>query len=192
MSVLLYASGSTASALPRHVDRRTHAPTGVARMSPGYAAPPTRIVLQLLWLWLWLLLLATPPTVAVPDHLRQASAPNATVAFNLPRKTRHGTAQDLPFAPGMVLQRGPMVSHVWGTCRSTVSADGGRITAKVVVQVLAESGSILGRATASVTANGTWTAELPPLEPAVGATLTASAGGDPVMIHDVAVGDVYL
>jgi len=89
-------------------------------------------------------------------------------------------AQTLGFGPlisdGAVFQRGKPVS-ITGTAAPN---------SKVEVRL----GEAVGNVTAG--ADGTWQAEFPTMEAATGLALTASSGGETLIAHNLAVGDVFL
>jgi hypothetical protein len=160
------------------------------------------------------------PDAALKADDDSARGAQGGIRFNFPRKTRHGIKQDVPFGSSMVLQRGPMTARVWGTVARNITArptdiTGGTVAAGaaavagtvehddvvISVKLLSSAGRVLASASATVTANGTWSVELLPLSPTLNATLVASTsssddhhggGGSSVKLTDIAVGDVYL
>ncbi len=109
-------------------------------------------------------------------------AAHAAVRFNY-------NAQTLPLADRMVLQRAPQRARVWGT---SDDANG-----TVAVTVTASNGTELASTEVRVNStDSTWTAELPPIEAASGATVSASdlanASAPAAILSDVAIGEVLL
>eukprot|EP01047_Picozoa_sp_COSAG01_P042614 COSAG01_NODE_3731_length_5755_cov_6.626414_1_plen_474_part_00 len=162
-------------------------------------------------------LVAAAAAAAVPLPTTADGGGGGTISFNYPRQSKQGVRQDIPFGSSMVLQRGPVTkARVWGTATLTTGGTGGKAATETSsgqddatgvtasVELLSATGRVLASASTSVTANGTWAVELPPLAPTLNATLVASMsssrasdgrdgnGRASARLTDIAVGDVYL
>ena len=90
------------------------------------------------------------------------------------------------YSDGMVLQRGPQASSVWGW-----AAPG----ATVKVSVASESApdAVVAAAQAVARADGAWRVSLPPQPSSTAAVaITATDGTNSETLHDVLFGDVYV
>ena len=109
------------------------------------------------------------------------------VTFNFARTVKGTVPNTIPLANGMVLQRAPLLSRVWGR---TTKGEGETIK----ISVTTSDGKTLGNATAIARNDSSWIATLPPVNATTGAVV-AAVDSDGISdanntLRDVSFGDV--